>query len=508
MSNVEPQISSKAITDLVESATALSHDHGDLVEEAVREASQHPLDAERARRLYTRILTILRAHDGGGLSADENAQLAADVRREVEEVVASVGRPATMAHGTLPFVEHNGLKPREVVPVPSFNDKTIPMTEGYVDVEKLALWRGNQRLTLHVMEFKERNGGRDPDPDELVKLMQGAIHLPSLGKADPFKLKPLADSIARKGVEIPPIVTSDGEPKDGNRRIAASLLVLYGKDYDAVEKQRARFIRVWCAPEGTTEDQFAAIVVSRNFESDYKEPWSEYVKSRLVIEEYEIRKRQIQGRVTKAALKAIRVELAKDFAIKPAQVERYDKMIHWADDFTAYHEEQSRDLAEIRYKTEKNFQWFIELDAGVGNEKLTRKLETDDELKAVVFDLMFDVLDSGAQVRNLYRVVNDAETAAMLLKAHEMIERDPDSSLELVEDAITEAKRRNVRRRSIGFDDFLKTMVDRLGTTPPDQWNGVDTELLLEVRRIMQSTLGAIEGQSTVRSAHGEPFEG
>jgi hypothetical protein len=64
------------------------------------------------------------------------------------------------------------------------------------------------------------------------------------------------------------------------------------------------------------------------------------------------------------------------------------------------------------HKTEKNFQWFDELDAGRGNEKLTRRLETDDELKAVVYDLMLDVLDSGAQIRNLYRVVNDARPRA------------------------------------------------------------------------------------------------
>jgi hypothetical protein len=381
------------------------------------------------------------------------------------------------------------------------------MTEGYVDVEKLALWDGNHRLSLHVAEFEERNGGRSPDPDELIKLMQGAIHLPSLDKTDPFKLKPLADSIARKGVEVPPIVTFEGEPHDGNRRIAASLLVLYGKDYDAAEKERARYIRVWRAPDGTTEDQFEAIVVSRNFESDYKEPWPEFIKGRLVVSDYDNRKRLIKGRVTRAGLKAIRQEVAKDFAIKPGEVERYDKMVYWAEDFSAYHEEQGRDPADIRYKTEKNFQWFYELDAGKGNEKLTRKLEADDELKAVVFDLMFDVLDSGAQVRDLHRVVADAETSGMLLKAHEIMGRDPDGALEMVEDAITEAKRRNVRRRSIGFDDFLKTMVDRLGTTPPDQWNGVETELLLEVRRIMESTLGAIEGQSTVRAAHGEAMD-
>ena len=179
-------------------------------------------------------------------------------------------------------------------------------------------------------------------------------------------------------------------------------------------------------------------------------------------------------------------------------------MVYWADDFAAYHKEQGEDPSAVDYKTEKNFQWFYELDAGKGNDKLTRQLDNDDELKAVVYDLMFHVLDSGAQVRDLHRVIADAETASMLLKAHETASRNATDALDMVEDAITEAKRRNVRRRAIGFEDFLKTMVDRLGTTPPDQWRAVDTKLLLEVQRVMTSTLGSLEGQVLVRNAHGE----
>jgi hypothetical protein len=503
--NGKTKVSPAALTELIESATVLSEDHGELVSVAVREAVEHPLDEERAQRLYTRIVKILRGHDADGLTDAERERIADEVRAEVEKVVSSVERPKKT--GGLELITHNGLTPRPVVPVPTFNNKAIPMTEGYVDVEKLQLWPGNHRLALAVAEFEERNG-RSPEPDELLKLMQGSILMTGVKNPnDPFKLKPLADSIARKGVETPPIVTFDGEPKDGNRRIAAALLILHGKAYSSAEKERARYIRVWRAPKGTTDDQFEAIVVSRNFESDYKEDWPEFIKGRLVVQEYELRKRQIKGRISRSELKRIREELAKDFAIKPAEVERYDKMIYWADDFSAYHEGVAgRDPAVVRTKTEKNFQWFYEIDAGRGNEKLTRRLEGDDELKSVVYDLMFEILDSGAQVRDLYRVVNDAESARMLLKAHELKDTDPDRSLELVEDAITEAKRRNVKRRSIGFEDYLKAMVDRLGSTPPDQWD-LDTELLLEVRRIMEASLGAIDAQLSSRRSHGEEVE-
>jgi len=499
------KVSAATLAELIETATVLSEDHGELVALAVREARDRPLNDAQARRLYTRILKILRGHDAAGLSDGDRERIAEQVRGEVEKVVGSVARPA--AEGGVPFVTYNGLSPRDVLPVPSFNNKTIPMVEGYVDVEKLQLWAGNHRLTLLVAEFEERNN-RPPAAEELVKLMQGSILMTGVkNPTDPFKLKPLADSIARKGVEIPPIVTFEGEPKDGNRRIAASLLVLHGKDYSAAEKERARYIRVWRAPEGTTDDQFEAIVVSRNFESDHKEEWPEYIKGRLVVQEYELRKRQVKGRITRAELKRIREELAKDFAIKPGEVDRYDRMVYWADDFSAYHLEHGREPAAVRHKTEKNFQWFYELDAGRGNEKLTRRLETDDELKAVVYDLMFDVLDSGAQVRNLYRVVNDPETAGTLLKAHELMDREPHRALDLVDDAITDAKRRDVRRRSIGFEEYLKSMVDRLGSTPPDQWNTLDSELLLEVRRIMESALGAIDAQLSSRRSRGAKAE-
>jgi hypothetical protein len=490
------------IEELVDSITTLSEDFGAEVEKAVRAARERPLDASRARHLYTRILEILRTHNGD-LTDEERADVAEEVRREVNEIVASADRPSPLGDGDF-FIEHNGLVSRPVVPMPTFNDKAVDMTEGYVDIEKLKLWKGNHRLSLLVQEFEEHNGGREPEEDELVPLMQGSIHLPSLDRTDPFSLKPLAESIARKGVETPPIVSFEGEPKDGNRRIAASLLVVYGKSYDPAQKRRARYIRVWRAPENTTEDQFEAIVVSRNFERDHKEPWPEYIKGKLVVDEYELRRREIKGRVTKAALKKVREEVARDFAIEPREVKRYDDMIHWAEDFTAYHLDQGRDPAAIRYKTEKNFQWFYEIDAGKGDQKLTRKLDSDDELKAVVYDLMFDVLESGTQVRSLYKVVGNAETAQMLLKAHEMADKDPEAAGDLVDDAITEAKRRSVRRRSIGFEDYLKAMVERLGTTPPDQWNDVDTELLLQVRRVMTSTLGAIKGEETVRREHGE----
>lgn len=505
MANDKTPLFPEEVRELIERALVLSEDCGDEVEAAVHAAASQPLDVDRARRLYTRVLEILRGVDVDRLSDGERSRIAEEVRREAEEIVNSVSRPTPGDDG-VPLLEWNGLKPHPVAPIPTFNDRAIPMTEGYVKLEDLKLWLGNHRLELHMQEFRERNA-REPSEEELVKIMQGAIELPSLEKTDPFKLAGLANSIARKGVERPPIVSYDGVPQDGNRRIAASLLVLHGKDFTGEQKERARHIRVWRAPKGTTRDQFDAIVVALNFEEDHKEPWPEFIKARLVVDHYNARREELRGRTTAAQLKSIRQDVAKRFAIKPAEVTRYINMVRWADDFHEYHIEAGEDPAAVRYRTDKIFQWFYEIQAGRGEEKLTHKLEVDDTLKEIVYDLMFSVLNSGAQVRDLYRVVADPGTAQTLVQAHNVMHQDPDEALRLVEHAIVDAKQRNVKRRAIGFDQWLENMLNWLGTTPPDQWEFIETKLLLDVKRVLQATLGAIEGQITVRTASGESMD-
>ena len=102
--------------------------------------------------------------------------------------------------------------------------------------------------------------------------MHGKIHLPSRSRTRPTRSSSCRSHAASRAraSSVPPIVTYEGLPKDGNRRIAASLLVLDRNEYTRRKRSVARWIRVWRAPEGTTEDQFDAIVVALNFEDDHK----------------------------------------------------------------------------------------------------------------------------------------------------------------------------------------------------------------------------------------------
>ena len=198
-------------------------------------------------------------------------------------------------------------------------------------------------------------------------------------------------------------------------------MVLEDPEFTPEEKDRARWIRVWQAPEGTTEDQFEAIVVALNFEPDHKEDWPEYVKARLVVERYRTLREDIRGGFDgEAAARPPKAASRSSSRSSSAEVKRYLEMVQWADDFEEYHTtERGLDPAAVRYKANDIFQWFYEVQAGKGQDKIVAKIEQDDDLRAMVYDLMYDVLDSGIQVRSLHKVVADEAALDLLKQAHE-----------------------------------------------------------------------------------------
>lgn len=506
MSSITADNLERGLDAIIEEIDTLSANYEDVVREAVEAARQKPLPDDEARSLYVRILTILRAA-GRNLDSSQSAAMATEINAEADTLLAARAARQSPAiggeqFGGLVFHERNGLKRRPVVPIPTFNGQPVALHEGYVDVTTLPLWIGNHRVELYVDEFRTLNG-RDPNAEELLSVMHGKLALPSQDGTDPFKLRGLAASVARKGVERPPIVTWEGEPKDGNRRIAASRLVLADPDATFEAKERARWIRVWQAPKGTTDDQFEAIVVALNFEPDHKEDWPEYVKARRVVERYRALREDIPGKLSTSKQLDLRKQVAEMFAIEHKDVKRYLEMVKWADDFEDYHvTERGLDESAVRYKANDTFQRFYEIQAGRGPDKLIQKIEQDDALRAIVYDLMYDVIDSGLQVRNLHKVVADEAALEFLKKAHD--EQDPDQALKFIDIAIAEAQK-NSPTRKLGFEQFLTSAVDRLGSTTPEQWKDIDPELLNDLRRVFHGSLGAIDGVLAVKV--GDPSE-
>jgi hypothetical protein len=485
------------IRELLDRAVGVASGYGPEIETEVREAATTPLDKKSAERLYTRILSILGNLDAGAMSDEQRVEAQTAIRREAAELVSASSRPMT-ATADIVMVARNGLPVRDVTPTPQFNGVVVPMKEGYVDVLTLVPWNENQRVVLHVEDFASRFH-RQPDKDELIGILQGTIKLQA-DKPDPFNLRPLAESIARKGVERPPIITHDGVPHDGNRRIAASRYVVESGDFGPEEVERARWIRVWQTLPGTTQDQLDALVLSLNFEMDYKEPWPEYVKAKLVAEAFRARLEVLGELPTTAKERGIRSDVAKKFAIRPQDVTRYLRMVQWAEDFTDYHVSAGKAEADVSYRTNTAFQWFYELDAGPTGSKVTERFEQDPDLRGIIYDLMFDeTFDSGAQVRAMYQVANDDDSYRQLVRAHQIRDLQRAESKELITDAINGARERVRASKAIALDQYALGIIKRLGDTPANSWSTLDSDLLKSLRGTLIAALGAVDGVLSAR---------
>lgn len=480
----------RAALEFLNEAEILAANFGPEVEAAIEQAASVRLDDHEAvTYLHERVLEVLRTSDTIDSSVPERlGQLLAE------------SEPSTPTEPTsaLMLEARNGLEIGWVTPVPEFLGVPIPMEEGFVDVLTLPLWEDNDRVKLVVAAFEDQHGRR-PSQEEFLALMTGAQKVPGHTSDDPFELRKLAASIARRGVERPPILTWDGEPKDGNRRIAACKLILESEGYDAAAKERARYIKVWRAPGALTDDQVHAIVVAMNFEPELKKPWDEYIKARLVAEEFALRK-LAEPRISASREKVLRKEVADFFSIQTSAVTRYLKMVRWAEDFQQYHiDEVGREEHEVVYRANENFQWFYEIDAGKSGEKLTEQLEADDELRAAVYDLMYDVIDSGRLVRGLHKVIAEDEGVEQLVEASQLRFNGgggTDEALDAVKRLVAESEMS--RKKRLGLERHLKTLsasIDKLGSTAPDRWQNFGTEFLWDLKRAFSTALSTIEAE-------------
>jgi hypothetical protein len=469
-----------SVRALLEEAVLLCGDIDDELADVVLTA-ENALTDEEARRLFTRIIRMLREATGKPTTPDERARLSAEVRMLVEELVAhprgrnAMAEPSpapAVSRASRPSREHlelrvfAGLPVREVVPVPTFLGQQISVKEGHVRTQDLQLWEDNFRLDLHIQEFKQRYH-RHPDQAELLAILLETLELPGTeggrlpgaagGKKDLFQIPRLAESIAVRGVEQPPVIDWWGVPWDGNRRIAACFYILNNPDSTEEAKRRASMVRVWQTPRDATPDQVRAIVVARNFDADYKVPWPEYVRARQIYDAYVERYDLASSRrpVTPAQDLKIRQGIATDFGIKTNHVTRYVKMVTWATEFEEYHREQGRDESRILHRANRLFQYFYELDSGRGEDKLAEKLHADPAFKALVFDLMFEgKFRNWSQVRDLKRVVTLPAAVDALKRAH--ADTYVASARQHVDDAIMEARKNSAALRAVGIGDQLQ----------------------------------------------------
>lgn len=377
----------------------------------------------------------------------------------------STPRPSS-SHTRTPIqlLEHEGLAPRAVQPVPVFHGRRIAVREGFVDISQLRLWESNKRLSIHVDQFTKAHG-RTPNPADLLAIMSSDANLGGLDKRDQFAIIPLARSIAASGVRVPPVVSYEGALLDGNRRVAACIYVRNSDEFDSESKSRAGRILVWRLTEDATRDDEHAVVVSRNFEPDYKVQWPEYVRGRILYDEW-CRMLTLEGRPTQRRLSELKRELAKRFALTTNRINRYIAMVELADEFEEHQvNNRHKDEYEVKHRADQYFQYFDELGKGRGAGGVNWAMNQDPSFKGLVFDLLHDgKFRRWAQIRDLKHVYENEEALGYLRSARDA--NDVELGQERVDDGLSVGRAARADMRKVGGNRRIATFVKWLREVP------------------------------------------
>lgn len=463
---------------LLEAARDMTADLGVDINKILLDGLSNPLDHTTADRLLTLVIDKLRAHarERGDFKTDHSLaspaggllQMATAARERVRAKLTSEVARMVKSKTLHLLPEFNGIKAGPIVPIPVFHEKEIAMEGGFIKTADIKLWGSNERLEIHVAQFKAKHG-RAPTPDELFHIMLGKMPLEGVGKDDEFEIAKLAKSIAANGVRKAPIIDVDGALLDGNRRVAACMFILSDSsgDFTPEEKKRAEHVYVWQLTPYATDDDRQKVIVSLNFESDHKKEWPKYIKARKVAEEWEATIALEPRKPGPPRQKELKRSLARKYAMDIEDVTRFIKMVKWAADFEDHHINlRKQDPFKVQHATKRYFEYFDELSKGESPGGVAWTLTADDKFKQTVFDLLFSgKFESWEQIRALKHIHQSDEARDVLAKAHH--EPDPVAAQEHVENAVTIARTKRADLRSLGANLRIETFTKWIQDIPP-----------------------------------------
>lgn len=453
---------------LVERLHRVASDVAAEVEEVLALGRERPLLRAEAVATLRQVVSIVRAAAEQRGDAETLRSLAGDVEALIQRIVSTRERPAALpvrpADVPVTLLSKDGVEPKPVVPRPVYHGREVPMRCGFVKTTDIRLWEGNERLDIHLGQFRQKHG-RSPSSEELLDIMLSRLPLPGVADSDQFHIKDLARSIAINGVQKPPIIDVNGTLLDGNRRVAACYYILNSDEFEVEQKKRAEYLFVWQLTEFADADDRRAVVVALNFEPDYKEEWPDYVRARKVYESWEALLALEPRRPGQRRQAELKRQLARDYAISVERVSRYLKMIEWANPFEDYHIiERSKDHFEVKHKATEYFQYFDELSKGEA-AGVAYCLTQDDAFRHLVFDLLYDgKFKRFSQIRKLRYISDNEEARAALRKARE--EPDREEAQDIVDSAITIADMKRAEVRLLGANTRIETFTKWLEELP------------------------------------------
>lgn len=281
-----------------------------------------------------------------------------------------------------------------------FHRRKVEVWSGYVRTKDVKGWVDNVRIALFVEKWKRDHAGGEPSNNDILDWMISDPY-------DEFHLTNLASSIIKNGVRQPIVITSEGILLDGNRRYFAASLQLREAEQegDKATLEMVTYLPAFVLSPTCTKEDLDAVLVEENFVDDCRMAWPNFIKASKVFEAY--KELRDDGVNRGPAIS----QLVERFGMKKAHVERWIKMMNFIEEFNDYHsaedEETGRkpkDQYEIKWKTQKYFEYFDELS----KTQVVKSLESDTEFRDKVFERLYDDdFVSFVQVRKLPAILAD-----------------------------------------------------------------------------------------------------
>jgi hypothetical protein len=487
--------------EVIRLAYSISADLGKSAEKMLRDGREHPLSNEEARQLLKKVILVMKKRVSKNGSKTARKNLEGNVDDIVERILGASGTGTSAQLSTrpvkgLPLEGRNGIVPGPVRPSPWFLGREVDLNYGFVKTVDIQLWEGNDRLEIHLSQFRQSTG-RKPTAEELLAIMLSEMRMPGVTEVDQFEIEDLANSIAVNGVRRPPIIDTDGSLLDGNRRVAACYYILNSDKFTSDQKRRVEYMLVWQLTGHADDDDRNAVVVSLNFEDDCKQPWPEYIRARKVFNEWQAML-VVESRPGPERIRQMKRELSMKFALGTdvSTVTRYLKMVDWANDFEEYHiNDKGLNTYEIKHRANECFQYFDELSKGAGAGGVAHTLNQDEGYKHLVFDLLFqDKFKNWTLLRKLKHYDQDVRDS--LTRARDISDRE--EAEDLIDECLTSAANRKREARVTGANQRIEVFVKWLEDLP---LNAFKREIrpeslarLLEALKIVEVHAEAIAG--------------